>query len=192
MNRLRVNALLIIAALFAADRASKLWIESHLTLYDSYAVIPGIFNIVHTQNPGAAFGLFATASPTIRFLVLIAASLAMMAILGQMLWQATQKISAASATLRLALTLVLGGAIGNLYDRLLFDRVTDFVQVFLGNYEWPSFNVADSAICVGATLLAVDLLRGRRPQPATVTTSIFIAWFLLSLASATVQNLNVS
>ena len=171
MNRLRVQALMIVAALFAADRASKLWIESHLTLYDSFAIVPGIFNIVHTQNSGAAFGLFADASPTIRFLVLIVASLAMMGILGQMLWQATERVAAASATLRLALTLVLGGAIGNLYDRLRFDRVTDFLQVFLGTYEWPSFNVADSAICVGATLLAIDFLWGRRPQPAEVRTS---------------------
>lgn len=171
MNRLRVQALLIVVALFTADRASKLWIESHLTLYDSFAIVPGIFNIVHTQNSGAAFGLFADASPTIRFLVLIVASLAMMGILGQMLWQATERVAAASATLRLALTLVLGGAIGNLYDRLRFDRVTDFLQVFLGTYEWPSFNVADSAICVGATLLAIDFVWGRRPQPAEVRTS---------------------
>lgn len=171
MNRLRVQALLIVVALFTADRASKLWIESHLTLYDSFAIVPGIFNIVHTQNSGAAFGLFADASPTIRFLVLIVASLAMMGILGQMLWQATERVAAASSTLRLALTLVLGGAIGNLYDRLRFDRVTDFLQVFLGTYEWPSFNVADSAICVGATLLAIDFVWGRRPQPAEVRTS---------------------
>ena len=171
MNRLRVQALLIIVALFVADRASKLWIESHLTLYDSFAIVPGIFNIVHTQNSGAAFGLFADASPTMRFLVLIVASLAMMGILGQMLWQATARVPAASASLRLALTLVLGGAIGNLYDRLRFDRVTDFLQVFLGTYEWPCFNVADSAICVGATLLAIDFLWGRRPQPAEVRTS---------------------
>ena len=171
MNRLRVQALSIITALFVADRASKLWIESHLTLYDSFAIIPGIFNIVHTQNSGAAFGLFADASPTMRFLVLIVASLAMMGILGQMLWQTTERVAAASASLRLALTLVLSGAIGNLYDRLRFDRVTDFLQVFLGAYEWPSFNVADSAICVGATLLAIDFLWGRRPQPAEVRTS---------------------
>ena len=171
MNRLRAQALMIAGALFAADRASKLWIESHLTLYDSFAIVPGIFNIVHTQNPGAAFGLFAGASPAVRFLVLIVASLAMMGVLGQMLWQATERVSSASATLRLALTLVLGGAIGNLYDRLRFDRVTDFLQVFLGTYEWPSFNVADSAICVGATLLAIDFLWGRRPQPAGVRTS---------------------
>lgn len=171
MNRLRLNALLIVIALFAADRASKLWIESHLTLYDSFPVVPGIFNIVHTQNTGAAFGLFATASPGIRFLVLIVASLVMMGILSQMLWQATAAVSAASSWLRLALALVLGGAVGNLYDRLRFDRVTDFLQVFLGTYEWPSFNVADSAICVGATLLGLDMLRSRNRKPAEIRTT---------------------
>jgi signal peptidase II len=171
MNRLRTNALLITVALFVADRASKLWIESHLTLHDSFSVIPGIFNIVHTQNPGAAFGMFATASPAVRFGVLIVASLAMMGIIAQMLWQATASVAAASTTLRLALTLVLGGALGNLYDRLRFDRVTDFLQVFLGSYEWPSFNVADSAICVGATLLAIDMLWGRARQTTQVRTS---------------------
>jgi len=171
MNRLRAQALVIAALLFVADRASKLWIESHLTLYDSIPVIPGVFNIVHTQNTGAAFGLFATASPAIRFLVLICASLAMMGILGQMLWQSTASVAVATSTLRLALTLVLGGALGNLYDRLRFDRVTDFLQVFLGSYEWPSFNVADSAICVGATLLALDMFWGRSRQATPVRTS---------------------
>ena len=171
MNRLRINALLIVVALFAADRATKLWIESHFTLYDSYSVVPGIFNIVHTQNQGAAFGMFANASPAVRFVVLIVASLAMMGILGQMLWQATQTAEAASSRLRLALTLVLGGALGNLYDRIRFDRVTDFLQVFLGSYEWPSFNVADSAICVGATLLALDLLLTRARSAPEVRTS---------------------
>jgi signal peptidase II len=171
MNRLRANALVILAVLLLADRASKLWIEGHLTLYDSIPVIPGIFNIVHTQNTGAAFGLFANATPVVRFLVLIVASLAMMGIIGQMLWQATASAGAATSRLRFALTLILGGALGNLYDRLRFERVTDFLQVFLGSYEWPSFNVADSAICVGATLLALDMLRGRARETAEVRTS---------------------
>ena len=171
MNRLRWSALATIVALFTADRVTKLWIEGHLTLYDSYPAIPGIFNIVHTQNPGAAFGLFATATPTVRFLVLIAASFAMMAIIGQMLWQATARANAASPVFRTALALVLGGAIGNLYDRLLYERVTDFLQVFLGTYEWPSFNVADSAICVGATLLAIDMLWGRAREGTAARTA---------------------
>jgi len=66
---------------------------------------------------------------------------------------------------------VLGGALGNLYDRVLFGRVTDFLQVFLGSYEWPSFNVADSAICVGATLLAIDMLWGRARQSPPLRTT---------------------
>ena len=171
MNRLRARASIVVLLLVAADRASKWWIESHLTLYDSITVIPHIFNIVHTQNTGAAFGLFADSSVFVRFLVLIVASLGMMGIVGQMLWHATASLAAASERLRWALTLVLGGAIGNLYDRLRYERVTDFLQVFLGSYEWPSFNVADSAICVGATLLAIDMLWGRMRQTAPARTS---------------------
>ena len=172
MNRQRTLALGLLAALFVADRMSKLWIESHLTLYDSFPVIPGIFHIVHTENPGAAFSLLADASPMVRFLVLICASLAMMVGIGQMLWQATATAVSAGTTQRWALTLVLGGALGNLYDRVRFGRVTDFLQVFLGSYEWPSFNVADSAICVGATLLVIDMLWGRaRTVPQVRTTS---------------------
>jgi len=171
MNRQRKMALVIIAGLFLLDRASKMWIEVHLGLYDRLTVIPGIFNIVHTENPGAAFSLFADASPVVRFLVLICASLAMMGVIGQMLWQATASPGAASQTQRTALTLVLGGALGNLYDRVLFGRVTDFLQVFLGTYEWPSFNVADSAICVGAALLAIDMLWGRARQSPPLRTT---------------------
>ncbi len=172
MNRQRKMALAIIATLFLLDRASKIWVAGHLGLYDHVIVIPGIFNIVHTENPGAAFSLFADASPMVRFFVLICASLAMMGVIAQMLWQATVSPASATFTQRSALTLVLGGALGNLYDRVLFGRVTDFLQVFLGSYEWPSFNVADSAICVGATLLAIDMLRGKaRQSPPVRTTS---------------------
>ena len=171
MNALRLRALIVVGILVAADRASKVWIETHLSLYDSIPVIPSIFNIVHTQNTGAAFGMFADSSPFVRFTVLIMASVAMMGIIGQMLWQATTSASTASTRMRWALTLVLGGALGNLYDRLRYERVTDFLQVFIGSYEWPSFNVADSAICIGATLLAFDMLRSRERQPAEARTS---------------------
>ncbi|MBY0507427.1 MAG: signal peptidase II [Bryobacteraceae bacterium] len=165
MNRLRQQALLAICAIVAADRASKLWIEGRLGLYDTLPVIPGIFNLVHTENPGAAFSLLADASPAVRFLVLICASLVMMGVIGQMLWAATASVGAATKRQRTALILILGGALGNLYDRIFFGRVTDFLQVFLGSYEWPSFNIADSCICVGAVLLALDMLTARSQSP---------------------------
>ena len=160
MNPQRLTALAIIAAIFALDRATKIWIERAVGLFDTVPVIPCIFNIVHTKNRGAAFGFLNDGPSAWRTMFLVAVSLAILGIIGQMLWQATRERS--TPTLRLALTLVLGGALGNLWDRALRGEVTDFLQIFLGSYEWPSFNVADSAICTGAVLLALDLLR---PQP---------------------------
>lgn len=160
MNAQRWRAVAIIVGLFVLDRVTKLWVERKVGLWDTVPVIPNLFNIVHTKNRGAAFGIFNDAPSEWRMLFLVVVSLAILGVIGQMLWQATREPS--SPALRLALTLVFGGALGNLYDRALIGEVTDFLQVFLGSYEWPSFNVADSAISCGAVLLAIDMLRPAR------------------------------
>jgi signal peptidase II len=90
--------------------------------------------------------------------VLVGGSLLILLMIAWMLWRD-------QTPGRWALALILGGAAGNLYDRILIGSVTDFIQVFLGSYEWPSFNVADSAICIGAGLIALDLLKGRKYVP---------------------------
>jgi len=163
MNPLRWQALGLIAGLFALDRVTKILVERRIGLYDTIPVIPNIFNLVHTKNRGAAFGIFNDAPSEWRTLFLVGVSFVILGLIGHMLWQATREAS--TPWLRLALTLVFGGALGNLYDRALAGEVTDFLQVFLGSYEWPSFNVADSAISTGAVLLAIDMLRPQ-PQPA--------------------------
>jgi len=169
VNPQRSLALAIIATIFVLDRVTKVWVERAVGLFDTIPVIPEVFNIVHTKNRGAAFGLFNDAPSEWRTLFLVVVSLGILGMIGQMLWQATRERS--TAALRLALALVFGGAIGNLWDRILKGEVTDFLQVFLGSYEWPSFNVADSAISVGAVLLAVDMLRVARPAgPAAPAT----------------------
>jgi signal peptidase II len=160
MNALRWRAMGIIAFLFALDRSTKVLIERRIGLYDTIPVIPNVFNLVHTKNRGAAFGILNDAAGEWRLIFLVAVSLGILALIGHMLWQATRESSA--PVLRLALTLIFGGALGNLFDRLAAGEVTDFLQVFLGSYEWPSFNVADSAISTGAVLLAFDMMR---PQP---------------------------
>lgn len=160
----RISASLIAVCIFAFDRWTKWLVESKLGYWDTYPVIPGIFNLVHTRNRGAAFGMLATAPETIRVLVLVVASMGVLALICWMLWQATRAGQIASLVQRTALSLVLGGAAGNLYDRILKGSVTDFLQVFLGSYEWPSFNVADSAICVGACLMALDLFQTKPSQ----------------------------
>lgn len=165
MNPARWRALAIIIGIFVLDRVTKLWIERKVGLFDTLPVIPNIFNIVHTKNRGAAFGFLNDAPSEWRMLFLVVVSLGILGIIGQMLWQATREQS--TPALRLALALVFGGALGNLYDRVLVGEVTDFLQLFLGSYEWPSFNVADSAISSGAVLLALDMLRPTRNAKLT-------------------------
>jgi len=164
MNRQRTQAIAIAAAVVLLDRITKMWIEAKVSVYDTLVVIPDVFNIVHTRNRGAAFGILSTAPESIRLTVLVGFALAILAMIGWMLWQATRPQTLGSWSNRLALTLVMAGAIGNLYDRILAGSVTDFLQVFIGSYEWPSFNVADSSICVGAVLMAYDLIFQSRQQ----------------------------
>jgi len=156
---LRLRSALIILAIVALDHASKLYIRANISPWDAIPVIPGIFNIVHAENPGAAFSMLAEAPPLVRGILLVGVSMIVMGIVGVMLWRLPAN---AGLLVSLALALVFGGALGNLWDRIFRGTVTDFVQVFIGAYEFPSFNVADSAITIGATLLAVDLLRSGR------------------------------
>lgn len=160
----RLRSAVIAALVVALDRITKLGIQRNFSSADILPVIPGIFNIVHAENPGAAFSMLADASPMIRTLVLVGLSTAVLAIVGVLLWRAPNSPSGIRGSLmRMGLTLVFGGAFGNLIDRIFRGTVTDFIQVFIGSYEFPSFNVADSAITIGAGLLVIDLLRSRKP-----------------------------
>ena len=145
---------LVVAAILLADRLSKLYIQHRFTAFDSFSVIPGLFRIVHSENPGAAFGMLAEGNPILRAIVLIGVSSAVLIFVANALWGRKS-------------TLVLGGAIGNLSDRVLRGTVTDFLEVYNGNWSFPAFNVADSAITVGAAFLLMDLLRPRaKPVPS--------------------------
>jgi signal peptidase II len=157
----RLRAGVLIAGVVALDRVTKLYIRAHVSGVDVYPVIPRFFNIVHTENPGAAFGMFSDSPTEWRGILLVGISAAVMTILGMMLWRmaATQ-----SRVTTIGLALVFGGALGNLVDRLFRGTVTDFVQLFFGSYEFPSFNVADSAITIGAGLLVIDLWRSRKSR----------------------------
>jgi signal peptidase II len=155
----RLRSAVIIAAVLLADRLTKLYIQANFTQWDMVVVIPGVLNIVHVENPGAAFGLLANAPEEWRRLALVIASLAIMAVIGVMLFRRESRDSAVTQT---GLAMVLGGAAGNLWDRVARGTVTDFVQVFLGSYEWPSFNVADAFVDIGAGLLLIDIWRSRK------------------------------
>jgi len=159
-----VGPLLLAAAVFVADRFSKLWIEAHVTLYSSFAVIPGFFNIVHTKNPGAAFGMFADSDHPLRTLMLIGVSVAVLIFVSYSLLRPAKSGFQTSTPTIVGLALVLGGALGNIYDRVLFGEVTDFLEFYHGEWRFAAFNVADSAICVGAGLLILDMWIHRKQE----------------------------
>jgi signal peptidase II len=146
------------------DRISKTGIQHSMTQFDTVSVIPGWLRIMHTENPGAAFGVLAEGNPFLRSAVLIGVSAAVLVFVALALWGRGSSFN--TPLTRLGLSLILGGAIGNLYDRVLYGAVTDFIEAYHGAWSFPAFNVADSAITVGAALLLIDLLRGKRkPEP---------------------------
>ena len=150
----------IIAAVVILDRITKIYLQTNFSPFDVVPVISDVFNIVHAENPGAAFSMLADAPLAVRRAVLIGLSGAVMGIVGYLLFRPKQ--SGETPMTPLGLALVLGGALGNFWDRVVIGTVTDFLQVFLGPYEYPSFNVADSAIFCGAVLLLFDLWRTRK------------------------------
>ena len=158
---LRKRNILFLAATFLVillDQATKAWIISTMRLYDSFIVIGGFFNITHVRNPGAAFGFLAAAPPMFRYTFFIVVTVA--AILLILHYLRISRIEAPS--LVSALALILAGAVGNLIDRVRFGEVVDFLDVYIVSYHWPAFNVADSAITVGAAILIVVLLQKRK------------------------------
>jgi signal peptidase II len=152
--------LAIIAGVIGLDRVTKLYIQANVSPLDIHEVIPGVFNIVHAENPGAAFSILADAPLATRQTVLIGISGVLIVIMGYLLYRAPA--NGESPVTRTGLALVLGGALGNFWDRVAIGTVTDFLQVFLGSYEYPSFNVADSAVFCGAVLLLVDAWRTKK------------------------------
>ena len=152
--------ILTIAALVVAlDRATKLWIVSHLQLGQAIVIIPRVFRLTHVLNTGAAFSMFeGSTSPNLVRNVLIGFSVIAVVVVLVLIWKMGRVLSLTSV----ALALILGGAVGNLYDRIRFAYVVDFLEVHIVRYHWPDFNVADSAIVVGACLLLLEMLRPQR------------------------------
>jgi signal peptidase II len=136
---------LISGAVILLDQATKAFITATLALHQSVTVIEGFFDITHVLNPGGAFGLFAGHSPEIRvlFFMVISTLVAVM-----ILWLYRQT-AAKHRVLSYALAGIFGGAVGNLIDRFRMGKVIDFLDLYIGAWHWPAFNVADSAISVG-------------------------------------------
>jgi signal peptidase II len=155
--------LLIALAVLLLDRITKWAIAQTIPLEDAINIIPGFFRLTHLENTGAAFSLFADSSSPLRTTLLIAFSVAALSVVSVLLWKDRRVFHSGT----LALSLILGGAVGNLWDRIANGKVTDFLDFYIGIHHWPPFNIADSAIVVGALLLFMRMLRkDHRPQAA--------------------------
>lgn len=159
---MRKHHFLIVLTVLLLDRLTKFLVIRYIALDDSISIIPGFFRLTHLENTGAAFSLFADSTSPFRTGLLIAVSVAALIIVGLLLWTRRHNFN----TTTLALSLIMGGAIGNLWDRLADGKVTDFLDFYIGTQHWPPFNVADSAIVVGALLLLIRTLRRENPAHA--------------------------
>jgi signal peptidase II len=146
----RASALLV-AVIVALDQYTKHLVVSAWQLGDTTPIVPGFFSLTYLRNRGGAFGLFAGLPETWRVAFFVVFALATVAALIWMLRTTPRE----DRTQRLALTWVIGGALGNLYDRVLYGEVVDFLDVYVGDWHWPAFNVADSFITCGVVLLLV-------------------------------------
>lgn len=136
-----------------ADQISKTVMVNWLDLYERVAVLP-FFNLTLAHNTGAAFSFLAGAGGWQRWFFV---ALAVLISLVLVIW--LKRLAQTARLEAISLALIIGGAIGNVIDRLIYGYVIDFLDVYLGSYHWPAFNIADSAICVGAVLLIIDSFR---------------------------------
>jgi signal peptidase II len=151
--------LLISALIFVADRLTKTWVAHHIVLGGAIPVIPRVLRITHWTNDGAAFSLFAdSASPHLVRVCLIAFTLLASLVVFIALIRLGNRITLTTV----ALAFILGGALGNVHDRIVYGSVVDFIEVHIVHYHWPDFNVADSSVVIGACLLFLDSLRPHR------------------------------
>jgi signal peptidase II len=140
------------AVILLLDQASKLTIDSAMHLYDSIALLP-FFNLTYVHNTGAAFSFLSDAGGWQRWLF---AGLAIVMSSAIGIW--LSRLQKHETFMAIALSLVLGGAIGNLIDRIAYGYVIDFLDVYYQAWHWPAFNIADSAICVGVGLMLLENL----------------------------------
>jgi signal peptidase II len=149
---------LIVVALVAIDQVTKNIVARTVDLYQSVPVIPGFFNITRIHNKGAIFGTFSQTSNKLVFILLTAASIAALAMVAYYFF----KTPPSDKLMKISLTLIMAGALGNQFDRLVRGHVIDFLDLYVGKAHYPFFNAADSCITVGACLMLAVLLR-RKP-----------------------------
>lgn len=149
---------LITVLVIVLDRLTKNWVVAHIRSGYSIDIIPGVFKLTHVLNTGAAFSMMENWRADYVRIGLVSFSLVAALLVFALLWRAGRTLSLTSV----ALALILGGALGNLYDRIHLHHVVDFLLVIIYHYHWPDFNVADSCIVIGACLLLLEIFQPQR------------------------------
>ena len=151
----RLPYLFLVIVTLCLDRWTKSLIQNRFSLNESVSVIDGLFNITYVQNTGVAFGIFSAISSPAKSVLL--SLLTIVAAVVVVVYSVRSPVR--NRLLQIALGFILGGALGNLYDRIRFGYVIDFLEFYFHSYHWPSFNVADSAISTGVVLLGIEIIR---------------------------------
>jgi signal peptidase II len=160
--KIRYIILLVVSALvLVLDQLTKLYIDRGMALHSSITVVQGFFNITYLRNKGAAFGILANSSYRLPFFILVSAVAVCVIVVVINRLREDQKLAAVS------LSLIFSGALGNLIDRVRLGEVIDFLDAHWYEHHWPAFNIADSAICVGVVLLAIDMYLEERRGKAS-------------------------
>ncbi|MDD5169772.1 MAG: signal peptidase II [Syntrophales bacterium] len=154
MKKTNILFLSIVVLTVVLDQITKYYIHTSMVLHSSFPIIDGFFNITYIRNPGAAFGFLAGAPAIFRSLFFLAVTIMAISLILYYLYKTPSR----GPLLTASLALILAGALGNMIDRLRFGEVIDFLDVYLGASHWPAFNIADSAISVGAVVLFLAMV----------------------------------
>ena len=152
---------LLTGGIILVDQLTKLHIMQNMRLHESIPIVPNLFSLTYIRNPGAAFGLLAGSSNAFRMVFFGLTPLFALVLLGTILYRMPEREWMG----RLSVSAILGGAIGNLIDRLRYGEEIDFLDVYIDNYHWPAFNVADSAITVGVIFLIIHFTFEKKDLP---------------------------
>ena len=150
----------IAGAIVALDQVAKALVDRYLELHESHTLVEGLARLTYVQNRGAAFGILSDADLPYQSVLFSIVSIIALGAIAVYAW----KLPVTSRLPRAALALIMGGAAGNLLDRMRLGYVIDYVDVYWGRHHWPAFNVADSAISIGVGLLVLDILRSPQPE----------------------------
>lgn len=148
----------IVGIVLVLDQFTKHVVETRIRLYDVVTVVPGFFNITHVRNKGAAFGILSGLPEFWRSAFFIVVTIVALVAIIALILKTNDRLPV------YAFSLIAGGAMGNLIDRVRYGEVVDFIQWYVRSHYWPSFNVADSAITIGVVLLAIEMLFGTSPK----------------------------